>query len=266
MNTTYKDIFTLKEKVVIITGGSGYLGSVITKGLLEFGASVVVFDIDNKKTNEIVNNRENKNNFSTLVCDVQDTLSVKEMYRKVSLEIGNIGVLINCAAYVGYSGSGSVADMDDETWEKGISGTAGSTFRCTREVIPYMEENKGGSIINFGSMYGMVSPDFSVYGNKGNTNPPNYGSGKAAIIQLTKYCASQLAKKNIRVNCISPGPFPNKQVQANTEFIENLSKKTMLGRIGRPDELIGAVVLLASDASSYMTGANIVVDGGWTAW
>jgi len=115
-------------------------------------------------------------------------------------------------------------------------------------------------------MYGVVSPDPRIYGDSGYDNPPNYGAGKAAIIQFTRYAACHLAAKGIRVNAISPGPFPNPKVQENKWFISNLKNKVPLGRIGQPGDLKGAVVFLASEGSSYITGQNIVVDGGWTVW
>lgn len=115
-------------------------------------------------------------------------------------------------------------------------------------------------------MYGVVSPDPKIYGDSGQNNPVNYGAGKAAVLQLTRYCAAHLAKKNIRVNSVTPGPFPNLKRNVSADFLNNLSNKTMLGRVGKPEEIVGAVILLASEASAYMTGSNIVVDGGWTAW
>ena len=115
-------------------------------------------------------------------------------------------------------------------------------------------------------MYGSVSPDPSMYGESGFDNPPNYGAGKAAIIQFTRYAACHLSPFGIRVNSISPGPFPNETVQENVSFISKLNEKVPLKRFGKPEELKGAVILLASNAASYITGANIPVDGGWTAW
>ena len=134
-----------------------------------------------------------------------------------------------------------------------------------RSIIPIMEKNKFGSIINISSMYGMVSPDPSIYGSSGHNNPPNYGAGKAAIIQFTRYTACHLAKKGIRVNSVSPGPFPKPDV-TDMRFISNLKKKTPMGRLGQPHEIKGVIVFLASQSSSFVTGTNISVDGGWTAW
>ncbi|EAY31998.1 bacilysin biosynthesis oxidoreductase BacC [Microscilla marina ATCC 23134] len=123
-----------------------------------------------------------------------------------------------------------------------------------------------GKIINVSSMYGMVAPDFSVYQNNDFLNPPHYGAAKAGVLQITRYFAAYLGKDNILVNAITPGAFPSPAVQENQEFINSLSSKSPLGRIGKPEELQGAFVFLASNASSFMTGQNIVVDGGWTAW
>ena len=135
-----------------------------------------------------------------------------------------------------------------------------------REVVPYMKE-KGGSIINYCSMYGLVSPDFRIYGPKNpQKNPPNYGAAKAGVDQLTRYAASALAQYGIRVNAVTPGPFPAPNNAQDPEFNAALAGKTMLGRFGKNYEMAGAVLLLASDASSFTTGANYVVDGGWTAW
>ena len=115
-------------------------------------------------------------------------------------------------------------------------------------------------------MYGLVSPNPDSYENSSHSSPPHYGPGKAAIIQFTRYTACYLAKKGIRVNSVSPRPFPNPTVQKDLDFINKLKKKTPLGRIGQPHELKGVIIFLASNASSYVTGENISVDGGWTAW
>lgn len=262
-----RNIFSMDGKVVVLTGAAGYLGSALVEGLLEFGATVVAGDIISKKPEEIIKNNKNYDRLHSLVCDISCTDSIKELFKKAKSLCGKIDVLINCGVYgAGYGQGSQIEFMTDDVWQKGIDGTVGSTFRCTREVIPYMIENGSGSIINFSSMYGLVSPDFRIYGENPSKNPPNYGAGKAAVIQLTKYSAAQLAEKNIRVNCVSPGPFPAPHNSTDEAFINKLTEKTMLGRTGKPVEMVGAVLLLASDASSYMTGSNIVVDGGWTAW
>ena len=115
-------------------------------------------------------------------------------------------------------------------------------------------------------MYGVIAPDFDIYGDDIPWNPPTYGAGKAGVLQFTRYCASALARRNIRVNSITPGPFPNITPSSNMAFISRLSNKTMMKRTGKPEELNGALLLLCSDASSFMTGTYIIVDGGMTQW
>ncbi|HOJ11059.1 MAG TPA: SDR family oxidoreductase [Clostridiales bacterium] len=258
-----RDLFSMENKAVVITGGAGYLGSAMVEGLLEFGAKVMVADIAKKKPEEIVNNGKSYTNLYSIACDISRTESIRELFKNAREICGEIDVLINCATY---GAGGSIETMSDEAWLKGVDGSLGTVFRCTREVIPYMAENGGGSIVNIASMYGMVSPDPRIYGTSGQNNPPNYGAAKAGVIQLTRYCAGHLADKNIRVNSVTPGPFPSPVKLPPEEFMNNLKNKTMLGRVGKPRDIVGAVILLASDASSFMTGSNIVVDGGWTAW
>ena len=128
-------------------------------------------------------------------------------------------------------------------------------------------KERRGVVLNIGSMYGHVAPDWRLYEDVPQANPPSYGAAKAGVIQFTKYLASFLAPHGIRVNCISPGPFPYEETaREHPEFVERLNAKSPLGRIGRPHEIKGAAALLCSDASSYMSGQNICVDGGWTIW
>lgn len=261
------DLFDMTGRTVVITGGSGYLGSAITEGLLQAGATVAVADIVVKKPGDIVKDPHLHDRLICLPCDLSSTESIRVMLRQASHLCGKIHGLINCGVYgAGYGTGSQIEHMTDEDWQRGLDGAVGTAFRCTREAIPYLSEGGGGAIVNFGSMYGLVSPDFRIYGDNPSRNPPNYGAGKAAVIQLTKYSASQLAEKNIRVNSICPGPFPAPANQSDKAFIEKLAGKTMLGRVGEAREMVGAVLLLVSDASSYMTGSNITVDGGWTAW
>lgn len=256
--------FSLREKVVVITGGSGYLGSAVAEGMLALGARVTVAD-------------KMEPGFLTrwpeqaiwLPFDAADIESVKHVFQQTKERFGKINALINCASFGAKPGPQSTVEMmSDEDWKSGVDGVLGSVFRCTREALPYMRESGGGSIVNFSSMYGLVSPDPGIYGDSGADNPPNYGAAKAGIVQLTRYCAAQLAKYNIRVNSVSPGPFPNmsKQVNQDAAFQQRLKEKTMLGKVGLPEDIVGPVLLLVSDASGFMTGTNLVVDGGWTAW
>ena len=259
----YKKLFDLTGKVAIVTGGAGYLGSANVKALKDFGATVIITGNPNT-----TRTKEDKIPDCDLMleCDISSTESIKNCFKTVYEKYGKIDILVNCATFCGAHGEKSQLEfMDDKTWEKGIDGTLNATFRCTREVVKYMKET-GGSIINYSSMYGVISPDLRIYGDNPQKQPPNYGAAKAGVIQFTRYAAGDLAKYNIRVNCVTPGPFPKPSNQTDLEFNAKLASKTMLGRFGQNYEMSGAVLLLASNAASFMTGTNIIVDGGWTAW
>ena len=259
----YKELFDLSKKICVVTGGTGYLGSECVKALADFGATVVSVSRNTVEQRWAGASHEAD---LYLECDVSSSEAIRNCFKTINDKYGRIDVLVNCASYgAGYGQGSQLEFMSDEVFSKGIDGTIGVVFRTTREVIPYMKEN-GGSIINFGSMYGVVAPDLRMYGDNPQRQPANYGAGKAAVDQITRYSASALAEFNIRVNSVTPGPFPNPLNQKDIVFNNKLASKTMLGRFGKNYEIAGAVVLLSSEASSFMTGANITVDGGWTAW
>lgn len=252
-----KHIFDMTGKVVIVTGGSGYLGSACIDAMKDLGAILVNADIMQRPEG-----REDL----FLQSNIRESDAFKKLFQAVHERFGKIDAVVNCAAYGPQrKWNHDLEYMADEDWCEYVDGVLNTTFRSVRDIVPYMKE-KGGSIVNFCSMYGLVAPDFHIYSEGSNQrNPPCYGSAKAGVEQLTKYAASDLGKYHIRVNCVSPGPFP-KPVNQVDDFALKLGAKTMLGRIGVNTEIAGAVALLCSDASTYMTGTNIVVDGGWTAW
>lgn len=249
-----------------MTGGAGYLGTAISEALAQYGAKLVIAsrNADQCKTLARQLSKDYGIEAKGAELDMCSHDSVIQCMENAHREMGSVDILINNAA----SGKpcASIEAVTEEDWLNGLDGTINGVFRCTKAVIPYMRKNQYGVIINISSMYGIVSPDSRIYGDSGYNNPPDYGAGKAAIIQFTKYSACHLACDGIRVNAISPGPFPGAEVQQNKAFMSNLENRVPLGRIGRPDDLKGAVVFLASNASSYVTGQNIVVDGGWTVW
>lgn len=251
--------FNLDNSVVLITGGYGHLGSAITESLLYHGAQVYVLARDKDK---FLQSFGKVDNLFFECCDVSNTDEIKKAFRNIIAKTGKIDVLINNAFY---SKGQSPETMTDEEWDFGIDGALSSVFRCIREIIPYFKDAHKGKIINVSSMYGLVAPQFEIYDDFPQfLNPPHYGVAKAGIIQMTKYYASYLGPIGIQVNTVTPGPFPSQSVQESKGFVEALQSKTCLNSIGTPEDLAGAFVFLASDAANFITGQNIVIDGGWT--
>ncbi|PSR52458.1 gluconate 5-dehydrogenase [Adhaeribacter arboris] len=254
--------FSLKNKVILITGGYGYLGRHITKGLLDSGAQVVVLGRNEEKFKSAFNYSNPDLIFQK--TDISSSSEVDSSFQQLYQKFGRIDALINNAIY---SKGQQPLNITDEEFAFTLDGNLGSVYRCIKAITPYFMQQQGGRVINVSSMYGMVSPEFSIYKNhEAYLNPPHYGAAKAGLLQLTRYFACYLGKNNILVNAVSPGPFPSEKVQESESFISNLRAKSPLGRIGNPAELKGIFVFLCSDEATYITGQNLVVDGGWTAW
>ena len=197
--------------------------------------------------------------------DITDELEVNSFFNNLPGQ--KLHVLIN-NAYAGTGGGTLSATPKDFSLSYDVTVT--SAFVCFKAALPLFiaaqNAGEGTSVINVGSMYGSVSPDLRIYGDGVVANPPFYGAAKAGLAQLTRYVACEYAKKGIRANTISPGPFPSSSVKKELpEFVDKLCEKSPMGRVGQRDEIKGAVTFLASDASSYVTGINLPVDGGWTA-
>ena len=257
------DLFSLKGKVAIVTGGCGHLGRAMVSALADANGTVFVAGTNHDKFVSVFGE---DTDLRFVQIDIMDTKSIQDAFASVAkLSNGKIDILINCAAQ--YAGIGTKSeDLTDEEWEKCFEGIAGSTYKCIREVLPYMEG--GGSIINIGSMYGKVIPHLSVYDTPCESSliPVTYCAGKASVIELTEKMGRSLIERGIRVNCISPGPFPATSVNQLDELAKRLRDRSPSKRLGEPEELRGAVLFLASDASKFVVGQNIQVDGGWTLW
>ncbi len=256
------DKLQLTGRVALVTGGYGHLGRAMSEALAELGATVVVGARRQEKFAQAFPQSEpGKIVFQKL--DISSAASIRQAFQKVAHDWGHIDVLVNNAIALPYDRQ-CVIGLD---WHLGIDGILSSTFLCIREVIPYMKAQGQGSILNIGSMYGLLSPYFSLYEDTpGLSSPACYGAAKAGVIQLTKYFAVSLAPYHIKVNCISPGAFPSPEIQKQENFVGKLINKIPMRRLGNPDDLKGVVGFLASDASAYLTGQNIIVDGGWTLW
>jgi gluconate 5-dehydrogenase len=255
----YRNLFDLTGQTVLLTGGYGHLGRAIAAGLLAHGARVVVLGRSAEKFTSVF---EAVANVHFIFCDVSETASVQAAFRQSFDLYGPPSVLINNAFYSRGQQPDALPDAD---FALGLDGSVGTAYRCLREVLPYLRERGAGKIINVASMYGVVAPDFAAYdAHPQFLNPPHYGAGKAAMIQLTKYFASYLGPENIQVNCVSPGAFPSDAVREEVEFESELRRRIPLERVGEPQDLAGAFVFLSSAAANFVTGHNLVVDGGWT--
>ena len=188
--------------------------------------------------------------------NILDVSSIASTLKILIDKFGTLDILINNA----WSGKKNTFEsISYDEWNYDINMCLNAVFYTTKEASEYLKASKG-VIVNITSMYGHVAPDYRIYDGKEFANPPSYGAAKAGVIQLTKYLASFLSPYGVRVNALSPGPFPFPETQKNNDFIEKLASKNMLNRIGQPEDLKGAIALLCSDASSYMTGQNICVD------
>lgn len=270
-------MFRLDGKIVVLIGGSGYLGKEFTKALLDYGAIVYSCDI---KEDETINNFKDRygDRYRFYITDCTDKEDIIK-FKDIILEKGNrVDVLINSVTTKGDDFYLPFEDVSLEGWEIGMKGNITIPFLTAQVFIPVMAKQKYGSVINISSIYGIVGNDQRIYEGSNlhecylKTHPdlkqiyshPVYPAAKGGLIIFTKYLAAYYGKDNVRVNCISPGGIYYEQ--ENEVFVKKYSERTPLGRKAKPDEINGALIFLASDASSYVTGHNLVVDGGWTAW
>lgn len=258
--------FDLSGRGVVITGGGGHLGRAMAHLAADAGATVLIVGRDRPRLDDVAS--AYVGGAGRIICEAVDVSQEDDISRALDCVISEAGAV---DAWVNNAYAGTAGSLLDCTRDE-VASTVGSltdTIIVTQVVARRMiAQNRSGSIINIASMYGLVSPQPDVYsdGYEQWRNPPAYGAMKAGLIQFTRYAGAHLAADGIRVNCISPGPFPSDSVQSETAFIERLRSRVPLGRIGSSSEVAGAMVYLASDASSFTTGANLVVDGGWTAW
>jgi NAD(P)-dependent dehydrogenase (short-subunit alcohol dehydrogenase family) len=262
---TLENLFSLKGKVALVTGGAGYLGRAICDSLAELGATVIIAsrNLENCKDFAFELNQKYNANCWGSFCDVTDISSLTDLFNRIEAEHEGLDILVNDA----WSGNkNTLESISIEDWNYDINVCLNGPFYTVKIMLPLLKKNHG-IILNIASMYGIVSPDYKMYYGTDHANPPSYGAAKAGIIQLTKYLASFLAPDKIRVNAISPGPFPFKSsIDKMPDFVKILESKNMMGRVGNPEDLKGVVALLCSDASAYITGQNISIDGGWTSW
>ena len=262
-----KNIFDLTDKTVILTGAAGYLGGNYADGLSQSGANVVLADINYQGCKKLEHKIREKYDVDPLSVklDLTQSKSINNLVSKITKKYSDIDVLINNAAYQGTPKirTAGFENLTLETWNQAINVNLTGIFLLSQQIGKIMKNQKFGNIINISSIYGIVGADQRIYGRSGLNSAVFYAATKGAVLNLTRYLASFWNRTGIRVNTFSPGGVENKQ---DKNFVKNYSKKTMIGRMARNDEYVGALIFLASDASSYMTGSNLIIDGGWTAW
>ena len=267
MNMNEKNIFDISKKTIIITGAAGLLGSEYAKGLSKQGANVVLVDLDIKRCKEISSELNKKYAVESLAIklDITKISSIKNMVKIIMKKYNKIDVLINNAAYQGNDKLRTIPfeELPLKNWNKAIDVNLTGIFLCCQGVGKIMVKQKKGIVINISSTYGIVAPDQRIYGKSRQNSAVFYAATKSAILNLTRYLAAYWQGKGIRVNTLSPGGVEKNQ---ELNFRKKYSEKTMLGRMAKKDEYVGPIIFLSSDASSYMTGSNLIVDGGWTAW
>lgn len=272
---TTNNMLNLKNRNAIVTGGGGILGRGFSDILSEYGANVAVLDLDLENAKLTVSEVKNNNPIANLValhCDVSDPTSVQEAVYQVNKIFGSVDILVNNAATKTNNLKlflNSFEDYDLDTWREVMSVNIDGMFLMSQAVGKKMlKQLNGGSIVQTASIYGFLAPDQRIYqgseylGQQINS-PAVYAASKAAVIGLTKYLASYWGDKKIRVNSISPGGVESGQ---NKQFNENYSSRVPMGRMAELSEIEAALIFLVSDASSYITGQNLVVDGGLSAW
>jgi NAD(P)-dependent dehydrogenase (short-subunit alcohol dehydrogenase family) len=261
------ELLSLEGKTALIVGGAGLLGGEISNCFAELGAHLLIASRDIHKCHVFIDALQTKYpqcKMTALSIDIAEPASIELCAHSVDeLAPEGLDILVNC----GWSGrKNTFESISDQDWNLDIEVCLNGVFRTIKRMHPLLKKRQG-NILNIASMYGHVAPDYRLYDSEKFANPPSYGAAKAGLIQLTKYLASFLSQDNIRVNAISPGPFPYESTQKeNPAFIERLAGKNPLNRIGKPHEIKGAAALLCSNAGAYMTGQNVCVDGGWGVW
>ncbi len=269
-----QDKFDLTGKTAIVTGGIGLLGKEFCRTLAEAGAFVFIADIDHGKAAQFASElKQDGYSAEPVGVDVTNTESIRKMMEQVINLTDRLDVLVNSAAMDpkfdpanSSQHNGTFEDFPVDMWRSALDVNLTGMFLCCQAAARQMVIQGEGSIINICSTYGLAGPDQRIYIKEGQprrVKPVYYSVTKAGVLGLTRYLATYYAGTKIRTNALTPGGVYNNHDET---FTRNYSARTVLGRMANKDEMNGALLFLASEASSYMTGSNVVVDGGWTAW
>jgi NAD(P)-dependent dehydrogenase (short-subunit alcohol dehydrogenase family) len=259
---TVWQLFDLSGKTALITGASGYLGRSFANALAEAGASVVVASRDRTKAEAVVAGLPTvSGGHHAVEIDYLDETKIETGFQAALEAAGQIDILVNNGTH---SAPHDWTDVTGQEFNQLLSVSTGYFLLSRLFHEQCVSRNAAGSVVMIGSMYGVVGSYPDAYDGICTASPVSYHTLKGGIVHMTRHLAVYWAKDNVRVNCLSPGPFPSEKAPA--EMVERLNRKSPLRRMGKPHELKGSLLLLASEAGSYLTGQNLLVDGGWTAW
>ncbi len=252
--------FDLSGRVAVVAGGAGLIGTALCEALADHSATVVVADAAEDRGQALADELGEETEF--VGVDVTDDESVAELVETVRDRHGRIDAFVNCSYPRNENYGQRYEEVAADDWRENVDLHLNSYFVTAHAVSKVMmDQDGGGTIVNFGSTYGVQAPDFSVYEGTEMTSPVEYSAIKGGILNLTRYMASYLGEYGVRVNAVSPGGVFDDQ---HPEFVDRYEERTPLGRMASPEDFRGPVVFLASEASRYVTGQNLVVDGGWT--
>lgn len=258
----------MQGRVAVITGGAGHLGQAFAEALAQTGCGLLLIDLQSDRLHKVANELQTKwgTEVKILAIDLEKE-EERQLVRAFIIEnFGRVDVLINNAGFVGdtkvHGWAVSFENQSLETWRRALEVNLTAAFHLSQDLLDLLRSSGHGSIVNIGSIYGVVGPDLDLYKGTSMGNPAAYAASKGGLIHFTKWLATVLAPY-VRVNCISPGGVFRNQPKS---FVDKYVEKTPLKRMGEEEDFIGAMLFFASDLSSWVTGQNLLVDGGWTTW
>lgn len=262
------DLMDMHDRAALVTGGAGHIGRVAAEVLAELGASVAIIDVDERAAREVATDLGSRydGDCRAIACDLGDEHAARKAIRSAASEFGRLDSVILAAALVGDADLKGWSEPFDEqtgaTWRRALDVNLSANFYVVQEARTHLTRSDVAGVVAVGSTYGVLGPDLALYEGTEMGSPAAYAASKGGLLQLVRYLATVLAPE-IRVNAISPGGVFRQQPEA---FVERYAARTPLRRMATEDDLRGAIVFLATRLSAYVTGQNLLVDGGWTAW